>query len=115
MQVNQNATPDKPARNRLPNRRACETVSFECGGTDITVTAGRYADGKLGEIFVNAGHANSALDAIASDAAIAISFALQHGADLERIRGAMKRNSQGIPSSPIGAALDMVAEMEAAQ
>ncbi|MCJ9704426.1 hypothetical protein [Bradyrhizobium sp. SHOUNA76] len=74
------------------------------------MTAGHYPDGRLGEIFINAAHANSMLDAIASDAAIAISFALQHGADLAVIKSAMKRNSRGEPSSPIGAALDHVTQ-----
>jgi hypothetical protein len=97
-----------PARNRLPNRRACETIAFEHGGADFTMTAGHYSDGRLGEIFITAAHANSALDALASDAAIAISFALQHGADLASIRAAMKRNSSGEPSSPIGQALDLI-------
>jgi hypothetical protein len=96
------------ARNRLPNRHASEISSFEHGGADFTMSVGSYADGRIGEIFINAGHANSALDALASDAAIAISFALQHGADLTAIRAAMKRNSQGEPSSPIGAALDRI-------
>lgn len=72
------------------------------------MTAGRYVDGRLGEIFIGAAHANSLLDALASDAAIAISFALQHGADLDALKSAMKRNSRGEPSSPIGAALDQV-------
>lgn len=97
-----------PARNRLPNRRASETLSFEHSGADFTMTAGRYVDGRLGEIFIGAAHANSLLDALASDAAIAISFALQHGADLDALKSAMKRNSRGEPSSPIGAALDQV-------
>jgi hypothetical protein len=96
------------ARKRLPNRRACETQTFEHNGADFTMTAGRYSDGRLGEIFMNAAHANSALDAIISDAAIAVSFALQHGADLESMRRAMKRNSAGHASSPIGAALDLI-------
>jgi hypothetical protein len=95
-------------RKRLPNRRPSETTSFEHGGADFTMTAGRYCDGRIGEIFINAGLANSALDAVASDAAIAISFALQHGADLAAIKLAMKRNSHGEPSSPIGAALDKI-------
>ena len=95
-------------RERLPSRRISETVAFQHGGADFTMTLGLYPDARLGEIFVNAGHANSALDALASDAAIAVSFALQHGADLATMRSAMKRNSQGEPSSPIGAALDLV-------
>lgn len=72
------------------------------------MSVGCYADGRIGEIFITAGHANSALDALASDAAIAISFALQHGASLDGIRRAMKRNGNGHPSSPIGAALDRI-------
>ena len=96
------------ARNRLPNRRACETISFQHAGAGFTMTAGQYEDGRLGEIFMNAAHANSALDAIIGDASIAVSFALQHGADLDSIRGAMKRNSAGEASSPIGQALDLL-------
>jgi hypothetical protein len=96
-----------PPRNCLPNRRPAVTIVYQHGGADFTMTAGHYVDGRLGEIFINAGHANSALDALASDAAIAISFALQHGADLASMRRAMKRNSQGEPSSPIGKALDL--------
>ena len=101
---------DKPARERLPNRHACETLTFQHRGCDFTMTAGRYPDGRTGEIFINAGHANSALDALASDAAIAVSFALQHGADLAAIRSALKRDSLGVPASPIGQALDLIAE-----
>lgn len=97
-----------PARNRLPNRRAAETITFERAGASFTMTAGRYDDGRLGEIFMNAAHANSALDAIISDAAIAVSFALQNGCDPDDIRRAMKRNSVGEASSPIGAALDLI-------
>jgi hypothetical protein len=108
MPISQADSADKPTRDRLPDRRFCRTVAFEHGGADFTMSAGHYHDGRLGEIFINAGHANSALDALASDAAIAISFALQHGADLAAMRSAMKRNSQGEPSSPIGAALDLL-------
>jgi hypothetical protein len=97
-----------PRRDRLPNRRACETSSFEHGGAAFTMTVGCYVDGRIGELFIGAAHANSALDALASDAAIAISFALQHGADLTTIRSAMKRDSRGQPSSPIGTALDRI-------
>ncbi len=95
-------------RVRLPNRRSCETIEFAHAGAQFMMTAGTYPDGRLGEIFVTAGLPNSALDALASDAAIAVSFALQHGADITAIRSAMKRNSQGEPSSPIGAALDLL-------
>ncbi|MGY2906549.1 hypothetical protein [Bradyrhizobium sp. URHC0002] len=99
----------KPARQLLPNRRASGTFTIEHGGALFTVTAGYYRDGQLGELFINSRRASSAIDAIVSDAAIAISFALQFGADLTAIKAAMKRNSAGEPSSPIGAALDRIA------
>lgn len=96
----------KSARELLPLRRYAETSTAKHSGAVLTVTTGHYPDGRIGEVFMNAGHANSTLDAIISDASIAISFALQHGASLDDIRRAMKRSSSGEPSSPIGAALD---------
>jgi hypothetical protein len=101
----------KPApgqRELLENRRANETFTVEHSGIGFTVTTGHYRDGRIGEIFMNGAHANSALDAIISDAAIAVSFALQHGCDLDDIRRAMKRTAAGEASSPIGAALDLL-------
>jgi hypothetical protein len=95
-------------RERLPDRRSAETLTFEHNGASFTITAGRYDDGRIGEIFMNAAHANSALDAIISDAAIAVSFALQHGCGLDDIRHAMKRNTAGKASSPIGDAIDRI-------
>jgi hypothetical protein len=108
MSLPENGQICKTPRERLPNRRNSETFSFEHAGATFTMTAGRHADGRLGEIFIGAAHAASALDAIMSDAAIAISFGLQHGAALDDIRCAMKRNGQGVPSSPIGQALDLL-------
>jgi hypothetical protein len=98
----------KAARRLLPNRRLSGTFTIEHGGGLFTVTAGYYRDGQLGELFINSTRASSTIDAIVSDAAIAISFALQFGADLAAIKAAMKRNSAGEPSSPIGAALDRI-------
>jgi hypothetical protein len=99
---------EQRTRRLLPNRRAAETLTYEHGGASFTMTAGRYADGTIGELFINSDHVNSAMDAIASDAAIAVSFALQFGANIDAIKAAMKRNSAGEPSSPIGAALDRI-------
>jgi hypothetical protein len=97
------------ARQRLPNRRACETQAFEHAGALYRLTVGFYEDGRPGELFLNGEHSNSLLDTIMSDAAIAISFAVQHGADLAAIKLAMKRTSSGEPSSPLGEALDRIA------
>jgi hypothetical protein len=39
-----------------------------------------------------------------------LSFALQHGADVEDIRRALCRDSAGNPLGPLAAALDLLAE-----
>ena len=99
-------------RARLPNRRLAETFSFEVEGLHYTATVGRFADGHVAEIFLNNHRVNSAADVNARDAAIAASFALQHGADFEALRRALSRDSHGRASRPLAAALDIVAGME---
>jgi hypothetical protein len=54
---------------------------------------------------------NSGADTNARDAAIAFSFAVQHGADPEAIRRALCRDAKGNASGPLGAALDAIAAM----
>jgi hypothetical protein len=108
MEICQSDAADKPARNRLPNRRPAETIAFERDNLNYHMSIGLYPDGRVGEIFLNAAHANSLLDVMAHDAAIAVSLALQYGASLDELRHAMKRDSRGQPSSPIGEALDRI-------
>jgi ribonucleoside-diphosphate reductase alpha chain len=97
-------------RQRLPDRRAATTFTFEVGGMPFTATVGRFPDGRIGEVFLNSHKGGSGSDINARDAAIAVSFALQHGADLEAIRRALSRDSRGNPSGPLAAALDLIAE-----
>ena len=97
-------------RRRLPNRRYSQTSSFEVGGLVYTATVSRFDDGRLGELFLSNHKSNSAADTNARDAAIALSFAIQHGADPEKIRLALCRDSQGRALGPLGAALDLIAQ-----
>jgi len=92
------------ARERLPNRRRSET------GNLFTVGASRFKDGRLAEIFISSNRPGSPIEAIARDSAVAVSFALQHGADLAVLQGALTRDHDGGPASPLGAALDCLAE-----
>ena len=100
---------DAPRRDRLPDRRSAISTSFERDGARFEMTAGFYADGRPGEIFLNADRANSLLDFLMSDAAILASLALQYGAPLDELRHALKRDSRGEAASPIGTALDRIA------
>jgi hypothetical protein len=95
-------------RQRLPNRRKSETTTLEREGSRYQMTVGYFPDGRVGEVFLNADHANSLLDFLMSDAAILASIALQYGAPLLDLRNALKRDARGMAASPIGAALDKI-------
>ena len=98
-----------PERQRLPNRRAAETFELEIGNLRYSATIGRYADGTVGEIFLQNHKPGSQSDSNARDAAVAASLALQHGCPLETLQRALLRDSHGGPSTPLGAAVDIIA------
>ena len=95
-------------RTRLPNRRASETFDIESAGLRYTATVSRFADGRIGELFLTNHKNNSGADTNARDAAIVFSFAVQHGANPETVRRALCRDGTGKASGPLGAALDRI-------
>jgi hypothetical protein len=97
------------ARQRLPNRRASENITFELDGLRFTATVSRFDDGRIAELFLNNHKSGNQTDTNARDAAILLSFALQYGADVDNIRSALCRDSHGRPLGPIAAALDIIA------
>jgi hypothetical protein len=97
-------------RCRLPNRRANESYTFELAGLRFTATVSRFDDGSISELFLNNHKAGNQSDSNARDAAIVLSFALQHGADIDAIRRALCRDSAGRALGPLAAALDLIAE-----
>jgi hypothetical protein len=97
-------------RERLSNRRSCETFGFECNGLRYTATISRFTNGDLAEIFIGNTKSGSHSDSAAKDSAVIASIALQFGVPLETIRRALLRDGQGRASSPLGTALDLLAE-----
>ena len=97
-------------RNRLPNRRHSETFNLECSGLRYTATIGFFSDDQIGEIFLSNHRADSHADACARDAAILASLALQYGVPLDKLRKALLRDMNGNASTPIGVALDLIAQ-----
>lgn len=100
-------------REKLPHRRASEVVEFDHvgplgNGTRYTATLGYYADGRLGEVFVDGKMPSSEAGALAHDAAILISIAVQHGVPVEEMRSAMGRGEGGRPHSIVGRTLDIL-------
>ena len=82
-------------RERLPNRRSCESFEFRHAGLAFTLCAGSYPDGRIAEIFLSSHKPGSPVEAIARDVAVTVSIALQFGADLETIHAALTRDHDG--------------------
>jgi hypothetical protein len=95
-----------PKRTKLPDRRGCETLDVHHNGQRFHVSIGRFRDGSLAEIFINGGKSGSDLEAVARDAAVTLSIALQYGVPLDPICHAVTRNADGSPSSIVGAVLE---------
>jgi len=90
-------------RERLPNRRGAEMVDFVHGNRCWTACVGRFEDGRLAEIFIE-GPKDSPLLALARDAAILASIALQFGAPAAVIHHALAGREIG----PLAAALALI-------
>jgi ribonucleoside-diphosphate reductase alpha chain len=92
------------ARERLPNRRRNESFAFSHAGLGFPASIGFFPDGRIAEIFLSSNKPGSPIEAIARDAAVTVSIALQFGADLETIRQALTKDHDGGPATAIGAA-----------
>ncbi len=80
---NVSAGPAHAERKRLPKSRPSMTTSFSVGGAEGYMTAGAYADGALGEVFLKLGKQGSTLAGVMDAFSIAVSIGLQYGVPLE--------------------------------
>ena len=80
--------------------------------TEFAVTVGYYPTGEPGELFISGAKAGSELDAIARDGAVLVSLGLQHGVPLSEMQGALTRERNGVSSTIVGKAVDMMKKME---
>ncbi len=111
----------------LPNCRPSHVETLEVAGPSFEACIG--FDPKIGrprEVFLNGGREGSLLAAILADAAVAISVAVQHGVPAAALAKSVGRLPTGpvalsdldqpqtekLPASPIGAALDLVVFFE---
>ena len=63
------------------------------------MTVGFFEDGTPGEVFIGSSKTGGDVEAIARDAGVTISLALQHGVGIEAIQHAVTRDSHGAPAS----------------
>ena len=100
-------------RERLPTRPASEASQFQHGGVHYTATISYFpGTNRLAEIFLGNGREGSDVDAAAKDSAVVASIALQHSVSVGTIRRALLRDPRGVASSPLGVALDLIADMQ---
>jgi hypothetical protein len=97
------------AKERLPNRRPSEVLDFSAMNLRFTASVSHFSDGRIAELFCDNHKAGSSIGTLVRDSAILLSFALQHGADIEAIRRALCRDSNGCALGPIAEALDIIA------
>jgi ribonucleoside-diphosphate reductase alpha chain len=76
--------PAGPVRHRMPKTRESVTHKFSVGGHEGYITAGKYNDGTVGEIFLtDIGKEGSTMRGMMNAFATAISLGLQYGVPLE--------------------------------
>ncbi|MDR3275876.1 MAG: vitamin B12-dependent ribonucleotide reductase [Treponema sp.] len=74
---------NRGGRRLLPNRRAGYTQKAKIGGHSIFIRTGEYADGSLGEIFLDMHKEGAAFRSLLNSFAIAVSLGLQYGVPLD--------------------------------
>ena len=104
-------------RQKLPNRRKQLTAEMQYDGHTYLISTGFDDAGQVREIFIKGHRQGSMLDALLDDAAIVVSHHLQRGGTAAQLRKSMSRLGGGIgvatePASPVGAVVDLVAEIE---
>ncbi|MGV8830620.1 MAG: vitamin B12-dependent ribonucleotide reductase [Devosia sp.] len=71
------------SREKMPDRRKGYTQKAVVGGHKVYVHTGEYADGRIGEIFIDMHKEGAAFRAMMNNFAIAISLGLQYGVPLD--------------------------------
>lgn len=105
-------------RNRLPNRREGLVINVTHPGSEFhekpttyDVTLGfpdGIANGSPREVFIGCNKLTTAMHVAGLEVATLISIALQHGATIAELAGAMPRDDANKPQGAAGAVLDAV-------
>jgi ribonucleoside-diphosphate reductase alpha chain len=94
----------KPERRKMPRERESITHKFSIAGHEGYITAGKYDDGSVGEIFLtDIGKEGSTLRGMMNAFATAISLGLQYGVPLEvcvKKFSYMRFEPEGITGNP---------------
>jgi ribonucleoside-diphosphate reductase alpha chain len=79
----QESSPPRALRHRLPGERASITHKFGLAGHEGYITVGLYKDGTPGELFIRMAKEGSTVSGLMDSFATAVSLALQHGVPIK--------------------------------
>jgi ribonucleoside-diphosphate reductase alpha chain len=103
-QETEEAEAPAPVRKKMPRERESITHKFSIAGHEGYITAGKYEDGEVGEIFLtDIGKEGSTMRGLLNAFATAISIGLQYGVPLEvfvRKFSYMRFEPEGITGNP---------------
>ncbi len=74
----------RPVRRRLPKNRTATVTRFSVAGAEGYMTASKYPDDGVGELFLKLGKQGSTLAGVMDAFSMAISISLQYGVPLEK-------------------------------
>jgi len=81
--LQQELFPQRMQREKMPVERDSVTHKFSVGGHEGYITAGKYADGRVGEVFIKMSKEGSTLSGIMDGLALTMSLGLQYGVPLK--------------------------------
>jgi hypothetical protein len=95
-------------REILPPRRQSETFEVVFSGVQVTVSFGRYQDGRIGEVFLSTRKAGSPVDIAARDTAVLMSLLLQYGCSARIMARALTADAHGTPEGLAGQVAEII-------
>lgn len=97
-------------RKILPDRRQSANEDVTFAGVQVSVSFGRYDDGRIGEVFLSTRKAGTAIDIACRDTAVLISLLLQHGCPASTIGRATTADAHGQPEGLAGIVAQLIEE-----
>ena len=94
-------------RNRLGNRRACDSFICRFDNNNYHTSIGFFEDGSVAEIFIDSDKVTSLMSSMLKDSAIIISLCLQNGVSIFDIKESLLRmEDKKKPASPVSEIID---------
>jgi len=102
-------------RQPLSHRRKNQTIELAFEGVRYQITIGFYANGRIGEVWLNGPRPDSALYHITQDACVLISHLLQRFTSPHTLYDSLPRKADGSSGSVIGAIIELLMSLPEAE